>query len=141
LANASARAVRIIFMYRIPATFLIAILFVAGLAAATTSVRKTGPEEFTAVAYSIEGKSADGSKSSRGTVAADPNVLPLGSRIRVSGAGTYSGEYTVVDSGRKVKGKVIDIYMSSVPEARKFGRKKVEVEILEESRPRTNRHE
>ncbi len=74
-------------------------------------------------------------------MAADPNVLPLGSRIRVSGAGTYSGEYTVVDSGRKVKGKVIDIYMSSVPEARKFGRKKVEVEILEESRPRTNRHE
>jgi len=126
-------------MYRTPATFLIAILFVAGLAAAATPARRAGPEQFTAVAYSIEGKSADGSKSCRGTVAADPNVLPLGSKIRVSGAGTYSGEYTVVDSGRNVKGNMIDIYMSSVAEARKFGKKKVEVEILEETHPRTNR--
>ncbi len=128
-------------MYRTPAAFLMAILFVASLAAAATPARKAGPEKFTALAYSIEGKSADGSKSCKGTVAADPSVLPLGSKIRVSGAGTYSGEYTVVDSGRNVKGKVIDIYMSSVREARKFGKKKVDVEILEESHPRTNRNE
>jgi len=129
------------FMCRTPAPFLMAILFVASLAAAATPARKAGPEKFTALAYSIEGKSADGSKSCKGTVAADPSVLPLGSKIRVSGAGTYSGEYTVVDSGRNVKGKVIDIYMSSVREARKFGKKKVDVEILEESHPRTNRNE
>ena len=128
-------------MCRTPAPFLMAILFVASLAAAATPARKAGPEKFTALAYSIEGKSADGSKSCKGTVAADPSVLPLGSKIRVSGAGTYSGEYTVVDSGRNVKGKVIDIYMSSVREARKFGKKKVDVEILEESHPRTNRNE
>ena len=121
------------------ATFLIAILFVAGLAAAATPARRPGPKKFTALAYSIEGKSADGSKSSKGTVAADPKVLPLGSKIRVSGAGIYSGEYTVVDSGRKVKGNVIDIYMSSDREARKFGKKKVEVEILEKSHPRNPR--
>ena len=77
----------------------------------------------------------------KGTVAADPNVLPLGSKIRVSGAGTYSGEYTVVDSGRNVKGNVIDIYMSSVREARKFGKRKVQVEVLEQSHPRTNHDE
>jgi rare lipoprotein A len=117
-------------MRRTPATSLIAILFVAGLAAAPTHAPKAGRQEFTALAYSIEGKAADGSKSCIGTVAADPNVLPLGSKIRVSGAGAYSGDYTVVDSGGNVKGNVIDIYMSSVAEARKFGRKKVEVEIL-----------
>ena len=139
--NVSVRAVRRIFMCRTPATFFIAILFVASLAAPATPARKAGPEKFTALAYSIEGKSADGSKSRKGTVAADPNVLPLGSKIRVRGAGTYSGEYTVVDSGRNVKGNVIDIYMSSVREARKFGKKKVEVEILEESHPRANRDE
>jgi 3D (Asp-Asp-Asp) domain-containing protein len=115
----------------IHAAFLIAILFVTGLAAAPTHAPKAGRQKFTALAYSIEGKSADGSKSCIGTVAADPNVLPLGSKIRVSGAGAYSGEYTVVDSGRNVKGNMIDIYMSSVPEARKFGKKQVEVEILE----------
>ena len=84
-----------------------------------------------ASAYSIEGKAASGSKSCRGTVSADPSVLPLGSKIRVSDAGVYSGEYTVVDTGRTVKGHVIDIYVSSVREAREFGKKQVEVEILE----------
>ena len=128
-------------MSRTPATFLIAILLVAGLATAAAPARKAGRRKFTALAHSIEGKSADGSKSRKGTVAADPNVLPLGSKIRVSGAGAYSGEYTVVDSGGNVKGNVIDIYMSSVREARKFGKKKVEVEILEKKHPRTNRDE
>lgn len=106
------------------------ILFVAGFAAAATPARRAGPEKFTALAYSIEGKSADGSKSCKGTVAADPKVLPFGSKIRVSGAGTYSGQYTVIDSGRNVKGNVIDIYMPSDHEAKKFGKKRVEVEIL-----------
>ena len=123
-------------MRRTPATFLIAVLFVAGLAAAATPARKAGRRSFTAVAHSVEGKSADGSQARKGTVAADPNVLPLGSKIRVRGAGAYSGEYTVIDSGGGVKGNVIDIYMSSVREARKFGTRKVEVEIVEESRPR-----
>jgi rare lipoprotein A len=139
--NVSARAVRRVFMSRTPVTLLIAILFVAVVAAAAAPARKAGRRQFTASAYSIEGKSADGSKSGKGTVAADPNVLRLGSKIRVSGAGAYSGDYTVVDSGGRVKGNVIDIFMSSVREARNFGMKKVEVEILEQSRPRKPRGE
>jgi 3D (Asp-Asp-Asp) domain-containing protein len=127
-------------MLRTPSTCLIAILFVAGLAAAATPTRKAGSRKFTASAYSIEGKSADGSQSCKGTVAADPKVLPLGSKIRVNGAGAYSGDYTVVDSGGKVKGNVIDIYMSSILEARKFGKKNVEVTILEGSPSRPTRH-
>jgi 3D (Asp-Asp-Asp) domain-containing protein len=128
------------FMCRTSATFLIAIFFAAGLAAAPPA-RKARSEKFTALAYSIEGKSADGSKPGRGTVAADPKILPLGSKIRVSGCGTYSGQYTVVDSGRSIKGHVIDIYVSSVREATKFGKKKVGVEIHGKSHPRTNRGE
>ena len=115
-------------MPRTPATLLIAILFVAGVAAEAVPARKAARKKFTAVAHSIEGQSASGPSSRKGTVAADPSVLPLGSRIRVRGAGAYSGEYTVIDSG--VKGNVIDIYMASGSEARKFGRKKVDVEIL-----------
>jgi 3D (Asp-Asp-Asp) domain-containing protein len=130
----SAGAVRRMFMRSTSATCLVAILFVAGLAAAATPARKARPEKFTALAYSIQGKSADGSKARKGTVAADPNVLPVGSKIRVSGAGTYSGNYTVVDSGGSVKGHVIDIYMSSVREAREFGKKNVDVEILDARR-------
>jgi 3D (Asp-Asp-Asp) domain-containing protein len=83
-----------------------------------------------ATAHSVEGTTADGSKSRPGTVAADPNIIPLGSRIRVSGAGKYSGVYTVVDTGRAIKGREIDIYMRSDAEAKKFGRKNVRVVIL-----------
>jgi 3D (Asp-Asp-Asp) domain-containing protein len=119
------------FIWRTPATFLSAILFVAGSAAAASPARKAGPEKFLASAYSIGGKAASGFKSSKGTVSADPKVLPLGTKIRVRNAGIYSGEYTVVDTGRKVKGHLIDIYVSSVREAREFGKKEVEVEILE----------
>jgi 3D (Asp-Asp-Asp) domain-containing protein len=122
-------------MRHTPAAFLIAILYVTGVTAEAVPARKAARKTFTAVAHSIEGESANGSSSRKGTVAADPRVLPLGSRIRVRGAGAYSGEYTVIDSG--VKGNVIDIYMASGSEARKFGRKKVDVEIL--ASPRTAR--
>jgi 3D (Asp-Asp-Asp) domain-containing protein len=115
---------------RIPATFLSATLFVVGFAVAATSQQKAAQEKFTAFAYSIDGTAANGSRPCKGTVSSDPNVLPLGSKIRVSDAGIYSGEYTVVDTGRKVKGHVIDIYVSSIREARQFGKKQVEVEIL-----------
>ena len=109
----------------------VAALFMAGPTAAATAGRKAGPEKFTAFAYSIEGKTADGQESYKGTVSADPTILPLRSKIRVSGAGIYSGEYSVADTGKNVKGRVIDIYVLSVREAREFGRKQVEVEILE----------
>jgi rare lipoprotein A len=128
--EASPERVRKVLVCRIPVTFLSATLFVAGFAVAATPPQKAAPEKFTAFAYSIDGKTANGSRTCKGSVSADPNVLPLGSKIRVSDAGIYSGEYTVVDTGRRVKGHVIDIYVSSVGEAKEFGRKLVEVEIL-----------
>jgi len=66
----------------------------------------------------------------RGIVAADPKILPIGTRIRVQDAGRYSGEYTVTDTGPAIKGHEIDIYMPDGAEAKNFGRRKVRVEIL-----------
>jgi 3D (Asp-Asp-Asp) domain-containing protein len=63
-------------------------------------------------------------------VAADPTVLPLGTRIRVSGAGPYDGIYVVTDTGSKVTGRTIDLYLRSHAEAKRFGRKNVTVRIL-----------
>jgi 3D (Asp-Asp-Asp) domain-containing protein len=85
---------------------------------------------FEATAYSIEGKTAAGTRSREGVVAADPDVLPLGSRIRVEGAGSYSGVYVVQDTGRAIKGREIDLYLDNDAEAKRFGRKTVEVEVL-----------
>ena len=84
-----------------------------------------------ATAHSVEGETASGTLARPGTVAADPRVLPLGSRIRVSGAGGYSGVYTVTDTGRSIKGREIDLYMPSNAEAKKFGRQTVKVTVLQ----------
>ena len=56
--------------------------------------------------------------------------MPLNSRIRIYGAGKYSGDYTVEDTGAKVDGHHIDVYMPSRAEAIKFGRQRVKVVIL-----------
>jgi 3D (Asp-Asp-Asp) domain-containing protein len=95
---------------------------------------EAGPMRFEATAYSIEGKTAAGSRSREGIVAADPALLPLGTRIRVSDAGKYSGEYVVRDKGRTIKGREIDIYLANDAEAKRFGRKPVMVEVLESAR-------
>ena len=84
---------------------------------------------FTATAFSVEGTGASGKWSHPGTVAADRSVLPLNSRIRIY-AGKYSGEYTVEDTGNRVDGHHIDLYMPSRAEAKKFGRQRVKVVVL-----------
>jgi 3D (Asp-Asp-Asp) domain-containing protein len=86
---------------------------------------------FEATAYTIEGETASGAQTRKGIVAADPKVLPIGSRIRVQGAGQYDGEYTVKDTGREIKGREIDVYIANDAEAKRFGRKNVTVEVLE----------
>jgi 3D (Asp-Asp-Asp) domain-containing protein len=78
----------------------------------------------------VEGTGASGKWSHPGTVAADRDILPLNSRIRIFGAGKYSGDYTVEDTGSKVDGHHIDVYMPSRAAAKKFGRQRVKVVIL-----------
>ena len=98
--------------------------------AAPRSAPPTQVQTFSATAYSIEGLTASGVRSRSGIVAADPRVLPLGSRIRVSEAGSYDGEYVVKDTGPAIKGREIDIYLPNDAEAKRFGRREVKVEIL-----------
>jgi 3D (Asp-Asp-Asp) domain-containing protein len=86
---------------------------------------------YTATAYSDKGITASGQYTHRHIVAADPDILPLGTRIRVRKAGRHSGEYVVADTGAKVQGRKIDIYMPSEAAARKFGVRKVRIKILE----------
>jgi len=81
---------------------------------------------FVATAYCLKGRTAMGHGVRKGLIAADPRVLKLGSRIDVSGGG-YSGNYLVSDTGGKIKGKRLDIWMASCAEARRFGRRTVSV--------------
>ncbi len=86
---------------------------------------------FKATAYSLDGFTKSGAYTRVGMVAADPKILPLGSVIRVTGAGMYDGIYRVTDTGRKVKGRHIDLYIEDNSEAKEFGKCKVKVEVLE----------
>src|SRR5690242_9717855 len=58
--------------------------------------------KFVATAYSVTGLTASGEHTHRHVVAADPAVLPIGSRIKIRRAGKYSGEYVVADTGAKI---------------------------------------
>ncbi len=87
---------------------------------------------YEATAYSVEGETASGKQTREGrTIAADPALIPLGSRIQVRGAGSYSGAYTVQDTGRKVGGRHIDFFISDYAEAKQFGKKLVQVRIVQ----------
>lgn len=83
---------------------------------------------FTATAYCLRGRTASGSNVRRGIVAADPRVLPLGTRISMK-AGSYSGNYLVADTGGAVRGRKLDIWVPSCSEARRFGRRTVMVAV------------
>lgn len=87
-------------------------------------------QTYTATAYSLRGRTASGKPVSRGLIAADPSVLPLGTRVRVE-AGPWSGEYLVADTGGAVKGRRIDIWTPTTREALQFGRRPVKLTVLE----------
>jgi 3D (Asp-Asp-Asp) domain-containing protein len=84
---------------------------------------------YVATAYSLRGRTASGLMVSRGVIAADPRVLPLGSRVRLEVPG-YHGEYLVADTGGMIKGKRIDIWIPSSREAMRFGRRTVKLTVL-----------
>jgi len=88
-------------------------------------------QRFTSTAYCRGTTTANGTRVRRGIVAADPKVLPLGSVIRIRGlAGGLDGDYVVADTGPKVRGRQIDIYMDDCRRAVRFGRQRVEVTLL-----------
>jgi len=86
-------------------------------------------EIFEATAYCDFGITRSGILVRRGMVAADPNILPIGSIVELE-AGDYSGIYVVLDTGTRVRGKSLDIYVSSREEAIQFGRQEVKVRVL-----------
>jgi 3D (Asp-Asp-Asp) domain-containing protein len=115
-------------------------LFVIALVTATVAAQRpaaktsdepaTGPQPFVATAYSTKGNTVKGVQTQPGTIAADPKILPLGSSVRVTEAGKYSGVYVVTDVGTAIVGRRIDIYVMEPEAAKAFGRKDVQVELL-----------
>ena len=94
-----------------------------------TDTPATPATSYVATAYSLPGRTASGRMVSRGLIAADPRLLPLGSRVRLEVPG-YHGEYLVADTGGMIKGRRIDIWTPTSREAMKFGRRTVKLTVL-----------
>ena len=95
------------------------------------AARAASRGSFTATAYCLKGRTAMGGGVRRGIIAADPRVLPLGSTILL-GAGSYTGQYKVTDTGGNVRGRKIDVWVPTCSEARRFGRRTVIISMLED---------
>ena len=130
----------------LPALLLAAALIISGLqpAEAPTVIEAPGtsiseyrqieapePEAmiFEATAYCYTGnRTYTGTWPSRGTIAVDPEVIPLGTRLHIEGYGEGIAE----DTGGAIRGEIIDLYMLDRNEALSWGRRQVEVRIIKE---------
>ena len=85
----------------------------------------------TATAYSNHSNTATGRTPVRNegglsTIAVDPSVIPLGSKVYVDGYG-----YAIAaDTGGAIKGNIIDIYLDSESECNGWGRRPVNVLLV-----------
>jgi 3D (Asp-Asp-Asp) domain-containing protein len=86
-------------------------------------------QDFHATAYCLKGRTASGENVRPGIVAADPKVLPLGTVVHIR-AGRYTGTYTVMDTGGRIKGRILDVYVPTYKEAVAFGRRQVKIKVL-----------
>ena len=80
-----------------------------------------------ATAYSGDGITSTMIKPRWGVIAVDPSVIPYGSLVYIP----YFDKYFLAeDCGGGIKGKRIDIFMNSERECRKWGVRKINIEII-----------
>lgn len=73
------------------------------------------------------GITATGTKAGKGTVAVDPSVIPLGSKVYVPGYGVA----VAADTGGAIKGNRLDVCYTSLSDAYSWGVRHVTVYVLE----------
>ncbi|MGP4077389.1 3D domain-containing protein [Halobacillus sp. K22] len=99
-----------------------------------TEVKRTVTVEataYTAFCDGCSGKTSTGidlrANPDKKVIAVDPDVIPLGSKVRVPGYGVA----VAGDIGADIEGRRIDVFLPEKDEAFDFGRRDVQVEILQ----------
>ena len=99
------------------------------------NVRRTITVEATAYTGSAEENGGWANMTSTGavpregrTIAVDPRVIPYGTRVYIPALG---GTYVAEDCGGAIKGNRIDIFMNTSSKCNAWGRRHIEVQILE----------
>lgn len=100
-------------------------------------LRYTKRLECSATAYTTEGYTnkinAIGNVARVGTIAVDPKVIPLRSKVYVTSA-NGKWDYGVAiceDTGGAIKGNIVDLFFDTLAECYSFGRRKCVVYVLE----------
>ena len=83
---------------------------------------------YTATAYCLQGETFTGSRAGIGTIGVDPECIPLGSRLYITGYGFGIAS----DIGGLIEGRIIDVWLPSHQECITWGRKNVTVYVLKE---------
>jgi 3D (Asp-Asp-Asp) domain-containing protein len=86
--------------------------------------RLNQPVEVALTAYCLNGLTRRDHYTRQGIVAADPRVFPLGRYVEIYVGRNYYGRFLVDDTGRAIKGNILDIWTPTCREARLFGRTK-----------------
>lgn len=73
------------------------------------------------------GYTSTGTKAKHGTVAADPKVLKMGTKLEIPGY----GQGVVEDVGGAIKGRHIDLWFPTHEEAKKWGKQYLRIKVLD----------
>jgi 3D (Asp-Asp-Asp) domain-containing protein len=74
--------------------------------------------------YCLRGTTRRGRYVRPGIIAADPRFFPMARYVELYVGRKYYGRFLVDDTGRKIKGNHIDVWLPSCSDARKFGVKR-----------------
>ncbi len=93
-------------------------------------IHHQAPPAYVATAYCIHGTMANGQYTREGSLAVDPNVIRLGTKVRLAAISSTpvnvdGSVYSASDTGRDIRGNRVDIWMRSCDRALKFGRRLV----------------
>ena len=78
---------------------------------------------FMVTCYALQGTTADGDQAGPQSVAVDPSVIPLGTKIWIQNVGVRTAD----DTGGSVQGRHVDIWESSEAACTQFGREYLDV--------------
>jgi 3D (Asp-Asp-Asp) domain-containing protein len=93
-------------------------------AAHKAPLRYGDPVEVALTAYCLRGLTRRDHYVREGIVASDPKLFPLGRYVEIYVGREYYGRFLVDDTGRAIKGNILDIWTPTCREARIFGRTK-----------------